>query len=94
MNLVDRVLEFIGKRRRAYCSVFLNPNGEEVLKDLAKFCRANETTFHTDPRLHSALEGRREVWLRIQRHLQLTDEQLMALHAPAQAASPRRSTDD
>ena len=51
----------------------------EALLDLAEFCRANESCFHEDPRMHAALEGRREVWLRIQEHLHLTPAQLMAL---------------
>jgi hypothetical protein len=41
----------------------------EALLDLAEFCRANESCFHEDPRMHAALEGRREVWLRIQEHI-------------------------
>jgi hypothetical protein len=51
-----------------------------VLKDLAKFCRAHESTFHKDPRAHAVMEGRREVWLRIQNQLNLTDEELWALY--------------
>ena len=51
-----------------------------VLKDLARFCRASESTFNPDERMHAVLEGRREVWLRIQEHLQLTPEQIYALH--------------
>lgn len=51
-----------------------------VLEDLAKFCRANESTFHLDDRAHAVAEGRREVWLRIQHHLQLSDAQLWELY--------------
>ena len=83
MKILDRVRDYISRRRNAYCKTFLTPHGEEVLIDLAIFCRARETTFHTDARLHAVAEGRREVWLRIQKHLQLTDEQLWAMHAPA-----------
>ncbi len=53
---------------------------QPVLKDLAKFCRAHETTYHPDPRIHAVLEGRREVWLRIQEHLQLSMEDIYELH--------------
>jgi hypothetical protein len=67
-------------RKNAYHGVFHNPVGQEVLKDLARFCRANETCFHKDPRVHAALEGRREVWLRITQHLNLTTEQLFDLY--------------
>lgn len=47
-----------------------------LLKDLEKFCRADSTTFHPDGRVHAALEGRREVWLRIQDHLKLNADEL------------------
>jgi len=66
-------------RKQNYHKVFSGPVGEEVLKDLAQFCRATESTFHSDPRLHAVLEGRREVWLRIQEHLQMNQEQLWKL---------------
>lgn len=57
----------------AYQNVFDGKNqmAQSVLEDLAHFCRANETTFHADPRIHAALEGRREVYLRIMSHLNL-----------------------
>lgn len=66
---------------QAYNKVFekASPFTETVLKDLAKFCRAHTTTFHPDPRAHAMLEGRREVWLRIQENLQLTPEDIYAL---------------
>lgn len=68
-------------RRQAYALTFAGDQGHvrSVLKDLAKFCRAHESTFHPDPRSHAVLEGRREVWLRIQQHLQLSDDQLWQL---------------
>lgn len=47
-----------------------------VLKDLAKFCRAFDTTFHENERAHALIEGRREVWLRIQNHLNMTPDEL------------------
>ncbi len=53
---------------------------DQVLKDLATFCRAHTTTFHKDPRLHAMLEGRREVWLRIQEYLELDMEEIYSLH--------------
>lgn len=52
----------------------------EVLKDLARFCRAHESTFHPDPRVHAVMEGRREVWLRIQENLNLDIESIYRLH--------------
>lgn len=66
----------------AYNQVFSRSNihTKEVLKDLAKFCRAHESTFNADPRLHAMLEGRREVWLKIQEMLNLTIEEVYDLH--------------
>lgn len=77
----EKTLNFIRRRKMAYVNLF-NPesvSGQEVLKDLAKFCRANQSCFHADPRIHAALEGRREVWLRIKQQVNLTDEQLFAI---------------
>lgn len=82
-EIVSRVKAFIHRRRNAYRIVFGNAIGEEVLKDLAKFCRANESCFHPDSRVNAVMEGRREVWLRVQHHLKLTDEQLMQLYTKA-----------
>lgn len=53
---------------------------ETVLKDLARFCRAHTTTYNPDARIHAVLEGRREVWLRIQERLQMTTEEIYELH--------------
>lgn len=84
-GLIVRAREFISRRRTAYCKTFDTQSifAEEVLRDLARFCRANASTFHPDARVEGRLDGRREVWLRITQHLNLTDEQLWAIHAPA-----------
>jgi hypothetical protein len=67
-------------RSRAYRKTFNNPEGKKVLADLRRFCRATlpsadvnnvQTTY--------LLEGRREVWLRIMGHLNMTDEDIMNL---------------
>lgn len=63
-------------RQTAYRLAFGSPAGQEVMRDLAKFCRANETCFHPDPRVHAVAEGRREVWLRITNHFHLPLDQL------------------
>jgi hypothetical protein len=79
----QKIKDLILNRKRAYQLVF-DPKNQftaKVIKDLAKFCRATETTFHADPRMHAALEGRREVFLRIQNHLNLTTEDLTRLYA-------------
>lgn len=80
MTWLDNAKLFLSRRRTAYVKTFSGPFGEEVLADLAKFCRANQTTFHADPRVHAVAEGRREVFLRIQQHLQLTDDQLWRIY--------------
>jgi hypothetical protein len=86
MNLLDlgKTLDFLRNRKRNYQLAFGQPAGQEVLIDLAKFCRANETCYHDDARLHAVLEGRREVWLRIQQHLNLSSEQLATLYGGKQ----------
>lgn len=56
-----------------------------VLKALSKFCRANTSCVQfgrdgrVDPYLSAAIEGRREVFLEIQRVLHLTDEELLSI---------------
>lgn len=77
-----RLFDFLKRRRQAYMQTFGHNNfaSQEVLIDLAKFCRANETTFHPDPRVSAVLQGRHEVWLRIINHLHLSSEQLFALY--------------
>jgi hypothetical protein len=69
-------------RQRAYTKVLRGTgvDGNIVLEDLAKFCRAHESTFHTNPRVALILQGRHEVWVRIQQHLQLSDEQMWKLY--------------
>jgi len=67
-------------RQTNYRATFMSPTGEKVLVDLARFCRAHESTFHADPRVQAALEGRREVWLRIQEHLKLDPDKLWDLY--------------
>lgn len=81
-ELVQKVKTFLTDKKRCYEFTFDEQNvyAQRVLQDLAKFCRANETTFHEDPRAHAVLEGRREVWLRIQNYLQLTPDELWELY--------------
>ncbi len=74
----DRARNFIATRQQSYQQVF-GGSGKfitEVLGDLARFCRANESSFHPDPRVHAVLEGRREVYLRIEQHLKLSVDDL------------------
>lgn len=79
MRPLDAIRKFIYGRRLDYVQTFTSEPGRRVLEDLSTFCRANDTTFHTDPRLSALQEGRREVWLRIQNHLNLSPEELYTL---------------
>lgn len=78
---VRQTIDFIRRRKRDYQLTFnrRSPPAVAVLRDLAKFCRATETTFMADPRQHALLEGRREVYLRITQHLNLSSEDLYAI---------------
>lgn len=78
-ELKDRLRQLLTTRQRQYQQTFAGPVAQEVLRDLARFCRANASTFHEDARLHAVAEGRREVWLRIQSHLKLSPEDLWRL---------------
>lgn len=64
--------------KTAYQIVFGNDvAGQAVLGDLGRFCRADEPCWSEDQRHHARLEGRREVWLRIQNELKLPIEELL-----------------
>ena len=82
MNWVEQARTLLWNRSLAYQRIFLGhgTDTDEVLSDLAKFCRASETTYHVDQRLSDVLIGRREVWIRLQHHLNLTEEQLWSLY--------------
>lgn len=79
MEIVNKIKDYVAKRQQAYQQVF-NPDNlflKEVLDDLEKFCREYETTFHPDQRVHALLEGRREVLLRIKRHMNMNTKDLI-----------------
>ncbi len=76
MTVNKKLLE----RRAAYHKTFNNPEGEKVLADLKRFCRATLPTADVNnPNVTYLLEGRREVWLRIQSLLQLTEDDIYNL---------------
>lgn len=91
---VSAAIDFLRRRKRDYQLTFnpLQPAHYAVLEDLAKFCRAAETCVvrnadgSIDDKRTLTLEGRREVWLRIQQHLRLTEEQLFGLYSGNPAA--------
>lgn len=78
-ELFEAMKGFLFNRQKAYQEVFKADSelAKIVLKDLSKFCRGDESTFHQDARAHAVLEGRREVWLRIRKHLDLPSEDLL-----------------
>ena len=78
---LGQVIDFWRRQKRNYQLAFGSPAGNDVLIDLAKFCYADRSTFDADPRVHAALEGRREVWLRIQNHLRFNSTQLAELYS-------------
>jgi len=74
--------DFVKRRKHSYQMFKQMEEGKVFMRDLAKFCRANETcVVPGNPVMTNVLEGRREVWLRIQNHLGLATEELMALYA-------------
>lgn len=78
LDVVRQDIDILAEKKRAFQHAFGSPAGQAVLDDFRSFCRADRTCFHADPRLHAVLEGRREVWLRIQEYLDLSPEELFA----------------
>jgi len=78
MSEEQKARDYLTQRRLAYKRVFdlENQDVRFVLEDLARFCRAHESTFDPDQRVHALLEGRKEVWNRLQHHLQMTDQDI------------------
>lgn len=82
-----QTFDFLEQRKRAYQVAFGNPAGAAALDDLAMFCRATESCvvaargYPLDLHRTLVVEGRREVYLRIREHLDLTTEQLFELYA-------------
>ena len=80
------------RRKRDYDATFKEHGGElttagaAVLKDIAQFCGAYKTTVKIspvsraiDPMAMGVAEGRRQVYLHIQRRLKLTDDQILSM---------------
>ncbi len=90
--MIEKLLARIQKRKYAYRRMFLgengqlNSDGQIVLADLKKFCRATSSTVvvspvsrTVDPIATAMAEGRREVYLRIAAHLHLEDRVIINL---------------
>lgn len=80
MNAEIKAKQLLESRTQCYRRIFESEDGEYLLRDLAKFCRAHDSTFHENERAASRLDGRREVWLRIQHHLKLTEQEIWELY--------------
>ncbi len=86
--MTDKIISRLGgsydvsEIRQAYQIVFRDAAAERVvLPDLAEFCYANEPAPRvSDLFLQGRAAGRRDVWLRLQEHLQLNEEDLFALY--------------
>jgi hypothetical protein len=77
--------ESFQRLRRAYRSAFGSEEGRIVLGDLSRFCFATRSVYVPgDPMATTLNEGQRRVWLRIQRVLTLTDDQIYRLQEEAE----------
>jgi hypothetical protein len=81
MATFENIKDFFQRRRTNFRLCYMSPAGRQALADLMPFCCANKTTAVPGDRDESLRrEGRRQVWLRIQRAINLTaDEQLSIL---------------
>jgi hypothetical protein len=79
-DLINLTKNFLRDRKTSYQLTFRNPQAQVCLQDLIKFCKANESCWGSTDAHRARLEGRREVWLRIQQHLGLSVEELFALY--------------
>lgn len=84
--------DWIETKRGAYRRLFQNgdgdvgPDAQIVLADLKRFCYVDQSTLKVSPitrtvDTHATMlaEGRREVWMRIQAHLRLSERQVSDL---------------
>ncbi len=77
---IDKIRGILINRKNSYLEVFAGEGAPKVvLGDLARFCHAQQSTFHPDNKAEGVLQGRREVWLYIQRQLKLTEDELFDL---------------
>ena len=87
---------FLVGRAGSYARVFdpQTADGRVVLADLARFCRAHVSTAAADPVISARLDGRREVWLRIQQHTQLNNDTLWLLFDGRPPPNPLKGNDE
>lgn len=79
---LGRLLDALRFKKRDYQLTYNSVHGQNVMRDLAKFCRANETCAVPGDRDKTMmLEGRREVFLHINEYLHYTSQQLAVLYS-------------
>jgi len=84
-------LAYFSELQTGYRLTFNAATAHAVVADLTRFCRARETCVVPGDRDKTfVLEGRREVFLRIQDFLERTPEELVALYT----TQPGGKTDD
>ena len=77
--------EKLFSRQKSYMLTFSDAeHAKRVLEDLKIFCRDGVSTFHQDARKHAVAEGRREVFLRIRDHLELSSQKLWEIYGEGQ----------
>lgn len=80
MEFMDKVLSFLQRRRTNFRLTYMSPAGRQALADLKDFCCVSSTTaVSNDPIQMAIREGRRQVWLRIERAINLTAEEQLAI---------------
>lgn len=90
MNVTQWFKQRLARKRTAYRRCFfdddnrLTLHGQAVMADLAKFCRAQQSTAVVSPvsravDIHASMlaEGRREVFNRIIGHLHISDAEIL-----------------
>lgn len=92
--MITKLIERIMRRKLAYRRTFMDPegritrDGEIVLADLRRFCRATSSTMvvspntkTVDPLAMAMAEGRREVWNRLMAHLHVDERTIFNLQS-------------
>ena len=90
-DLIAFAKQYLMQRATAYRLVFGSidlPHTRRVMADLARYCRATRSTAHADPLVTARLNGRREVWLHIQEHLNLSTDDLYKLYRGPEKNAP------
>ncbi len=88
MATKEETIEYLRQRKAAYQMAFEGAHGARVMEDLKRFCFAEKSCFHANPRVTANLEGRREVYLRIQEHCNLSEEYLAELYGAVITPAP------